>query len=450
MYPEVSGSGTSKNVAMLIGTPGLRLWASLVGGPIRGFCRFSANLMIVVAGSNVYTVSNTGASTLIGVVSTTNALVGMASNGTLVMCVCGLAGYTIDPIAGTVTQISNIAFTGADVVYFEDGYFVFNKPGTGRFQITQLYSTNIDSLDFATAEGAPDNLVTLVVDHREVWLFGETSTEVFYNSGNVDFPFERIQGAFIETGCAAKFSAAKTDNGVMWLAADERGQGIVMKSNGYRGDRISTHGVETAIASYSRIDDAIGYTYQQEGHVFYMLTFPTANATWCFDVTSGEWHERIYRKPSDASWNRHRSQCQIAFANEVLVGDWENGNIYVLDLDYYTDNGDALPAIRQTPHLSQGGLWQFFSRLWVDMEVGVGNVSGSGVDPQVMLQWSDDGGRTWSNEYWTSAGKLGEYRTRAIWNRLGKARDRVWRVTVTDPVKRIFINGHVDFTVGTS
>jgi hypothetical protein len=150
------------------------------------------------------------------------------------------------------------------------------QPGTQQFQITQLLTTNIDPLDFASAEGAPDLLISLIVDHREVWLFGETSTEVFFNSGNADFPLERIQGAFIQQGCAAKNTPARFGGSVVWLTANEQGQGMVVKAQGYQPVRISTHAVEYAINQYASIDDAIGFSYQCEGHSFYVLTFPTA------------------------------------------------------------------------------------------------------------------------------------------------------------------------------
>ncbi len=211
-------------------------------------------------------------------------------------------------------------------------------------------------------------------------------------------------------------------------------------ANGYRPTRISTHAEEFAWSQYERIDDAIGYTYQQEGHVFYVLTFPMGNATWVYDASTQLWHERAWRNPADASLNRHRSNCQMAFGGKIIVGDWENGNLYSLDLDTYTDNGAILPAIRQAPHYSSGdNTWMIFDRFWLDLETGIGLATGQGSDPMVMIAWSDDGGHTFPNEVMVPAGKVGEYRRRAVVPRVWKSRDRVWRVTITDPVKRILI-----------
>jgi hypothetical protein len=452
LYPEASesGPGPSKGPAALIGTPGLALWSTLAGGGVRGLLRFSASLAIAVVGSNVYTVTTAGVGTLIGTVAGGSGPVSMASNGTVVMLVTGSSGYVVTPSASTVTAITDSDFTGADVVYFLDGYFVFNKPGTGQFQITQLYGTAIDGLDFATAEGSPDLLVSLIVDHRELWLLGENSVEIYFNSGNNDFPFERVNGAFIEMGCAAKSSAAKLDNSVFWLTADDRGQGIVVRAVGYQPQRVSTHAIEFAIARYSRIDDAVAYTYQQEGHSFYVLTFPTANATWVYDASTNLWHERAWRDPADGTLGRHRSQVHMAFADSNIVGDWETGKLYRLDLDTFTDDGSPIARIRSCPHLSSDLKWQFFTALQIDMETGVGLDSGQGSDPQAMLQYSDDGGFTWSNEVWAPMGKLGERKRRVRWRRLGKSRDRVFKVTITDPVKVVIVGASIQVTVGAS
>jgi hypothetical protein len=444
LFPEASGSGTSKAIAMLLGTPGLTLFSTLAGGGVRGCLRFTKTQSIVVVGGNVYSVDTSGVGTLIGTIVNRLTPVSMASNGTTVMLVTGPEGYTITPnitpSLSTVVQIVNSAFLGADVVQYFDGYFFFNQPGTGRYQITGLLSQTINALDFATAEGSPDLLISLIVNQREGWLFGESSIEVVFDSGSSLFPFQRIQGAFIEQGCAAKFSPAKSSTAIFWLSADDRGQGMVMKAVGYQPQRISTHAIEFAISQYSRIDDAIGYTYQQEGHSFYVLTFPTGNATWVYDESTQLWHERAWRNPADASLNRHRSNCQMAFAGKVIVGDWETGKLYQLNLDAYDDNGDILPAIRQCAHLATADdTLQIFHRLWIDMETGVGLSTGQGSDPQVMLEWSDDAGHNFPNQMWASAGKVGEFRRRVNFRRLGKSRDRVWRVTITDPVKRVLI-----------
>lgn len=505
LYPEVSGTGTSKTPAMLIGTPGRKLFASLPDYPCRGSINIDNTTSIAVMGASVFTVKIDGTYKKIGNIVRASTLVSMASNGQEIMMVTGKNGYSISLLdvkttdqtgkvttvpKYTLTPIINSAFVGGDTVGFFDGYFMFNMPGTQEFQITGLYSETIAPLDFASAEGSPDLLISLIIDHREAWLFGQYSTEVFYDSGNADFPFERIQGAFIEQGCAAPHSVAKMDNTVFWLTADERGQGTVQKAVGYTPQRISDHALEFAIQGYSRIDDAEAYTYQQEGHSFYVLTFPSGNATWVFDAATNLWHQRAYRDPNTGSLGRERSRTHMVFNGLHIVGDYQTGNLYQLDLNTYTDGGDIMPAIRQFPHMSDSkGRWQFFQSLWIDMEVGVGGVvvekilpyqgwlsndntgavlsntssaqyhsndgspgtSKSTVDyPALILEWSDDGGHSFAEHarLKVSMGKIGERKARAKFRRLGKSRDRVWRVIVTDPVKRVFIGGDVEMRTG--
>ena len=436
LYPEVSGSGSSLSVAALYGTPGLALWGNFGAGPVRGVIRFSTTALIVISGSAAYSVTTTGIPTLL-----TGSLfwgpdpVSLASNGTIIMVVTGgTDGYFIDPAAGTVALITDPDFKGGGNVGFLDGYFVWNVPDTGQFQYSQLYGQMIDPLDFATAEGSPDDIVASIVNYRELWLFGENSTEVWYNQGDLDNAFTRIQGAFMEVGCAAANSVAKMDNTVFWLGADDRGQGIIYRATGYTPQRISTHAIEWAIGQYSDITDAVGYTYQQEGHQFYVLSFPTGNATWVYDAATDLWHERAWRD-INGGLNRHRSNCQAAFGGLVLVGDWENGNIYSMALDVFSDNGAVIPRIRAAAYVTNDdNNWMTFDMLHLDMETGVTGVA--------VLQWSDDDGKTWSNELQAGLGVIGET-VRVRWRRLGKSRARVFRVTITDSVRVAIVGASI-------
>jgi hypothetical protein len=368
--------------------------------------------------------------------------VSIADNGTQIFLACNGPSYIYNEVTNVFAQITDPDFPGAVTVGYLDGYFVFNEPDSQKVWVTQLLDgTSVDPLDFASAEGSPDGLVAVNVDHREAWLFGTDSIEVWYDAGQADFPLTRIQGAFNEIGCVAAFSIAKLDNGLFWLGTDARGQGIVYRANGYTGVRVSTHAIEYAIAQYGNIADAIAYTYQQEGHAFYVLTFPSANATWVYDVATQAWHERAGWNTSLGEFTRHRSNCQCNFGGNTVVGDYENGNIYTLDLDVYADNGGIQKWLRSWRALptGQNNLKRTAQHsLQLDCESGTGLITGQGSDPEIMLRWSDDGGHTWSNEHLSKMGKIGEYYRRVFWRRLGmtlKLRDRVYEVSMTDPVK---------------
>lgn len=441
LVPELDPEG--KSPIALYGTPGLTRFADTTTGAGRGMHVADGRLFAAV-GRTLYEIDSAGAATARGSLGTSCGPVVFADNGKQLVAVDGTYGYRVTLSDNTFFGLFSEEWSKATHVAFHDGYFVLNESDTGKFVVSSLYDTDIDALDFATAEGSPDKLASLLVDHRELWLFGEDTTEVWYNSGAADFPFARLDGAFIEHGCAAPYSPAKADNAVFWLSRDRTGHGHVMRAQGYQPQIVSTRSVEHAIQGYGTISDARGYTYQQGGHTFYVLTFPAADATWVYDVATQLWHERMWW---DGTEHRHRGECYAFAYGKPLVLDHSNGKIYEFDLDSYTDDGAAIRSIRRTQHHQQLGARIFWAQLQVDMETGVGLSSGQGSDPQAMLRWSDDGGRTWSSEHWRSFGKLGEYRARAIWRRLGQSRDRVYELTVTDPVKRVIVDAWADVEV---
>ena len=437
LFPEIIPEG-GKEPAFLQRAPGLRLLVTVGNGPVRGMVNVG-RYCYVVSGNELYKVDANWSSTYIGHITGTGP-VSISDNGTQIFIACNGPSYIYNTLTNILQLISDADFPGAVTVGYLDGYFVFNEPNSQRVWVTALLDgTSIDPLDFASAEGSPDELVALIVDHREVWLFGSNSVEVWYDAGTSDFPLQRIQGAFNEIGCVAPYSIAKLDNGLFWLGQDARGRGIVYRADGYNGRRVSTHAIEWQIQQYSSLSDAIGYSYQQDGHSFYVLTFPQANATWVFDAATGAWHERACWVNSQ--FVRHCGNCYVSFNNENVIGDYQNGNLYAFDTNVYTDNSQiqrwlrswrALPTgqnnLKRTSHHS----------LQLDCESGIGIVTGQGVDPQVMLRWSDDGGHTWSNEHWRSMGAIGQFGARVIWRRLGmttKLRDRVYEISGTDPVK---------------
>jgi len=372
LYPEICE--VDQSVVALYGTPGSRKLCTVPGeGGIRAVYTPSSGKMIAVRGDTVYRIDgNWNYVACIGTLLTKSGRVSIADNGTIAAIVDGIYGYTMNLATSVVERITSESFAGgANIVQFLDGYFVFNRPDTQVFFWSDLYSSNVDGLSFASAEGAPDILVSLIVDHRECWMFGDTSTEVFVNTGDPDQPIQRMNGAFLEHGCAAPHSVAKLDNTVFWVGKDSNGQGTIWRANGYTPQRISTHAIEFAIQGYARISDAIAYTYQQDGHAFYVLTFPSANKTWCYDAATQMWHERSYRDTTTGNLGRHRSNCCAFFGGVHVVGDYSDGRIYALDPDYFTDDGDPLVALRSAANLKNAGKRLFHRSILIEVENGV-------------------------------------------------------------------------------
>jgi hypothetical protein len=450
LFPEIIPEG-GKEPAFLQRTPGLTPLLTLGLGvdAVRGLWAFG-DFMYAVCGNKLYKIDAAYTATELGSIAGTGP-VSMADNGTQLAIAANGPGYIYNATTNVFQQVTTPGYPGAVTVGYLDGYFVFNQPDSQLIWVTSLLDgTVIDPLDFASAEGDPDDVVGIIVDHREVWVFGTNTVEVWYNAGTADFPLQRIQGAFNEIGCAAPYSIAKMDNGLFWLGKDARGHGMVFRANGYSGQRISTHAVEWQIQQYSDMSDAIGYTYQQDGHSFYVLVFPSADTTWVYDVATQAWHERAGWH--NGAWTRHRGNCQVFFNGETIVGDFENGKLYAMRPDVYADDDRPQRWLRSWRALPTGtnDLKRTAQHsLQLDCQTGVGLNLGQGSDPEVMLRWSDDGGHTWSFEHWRKMGKIGNFGFRTIWRRLGmtdKLRDRVYEVSGTDPVKIAIMGAELDAT----
>lgn len=355
-----------------------------------------------------------------------------------------VASTTIYALNFSVMPTTDGPFQGADVVDIVDNYFVYNRPNTQQFGSTSPLSPISPALSFSSKDGAPDNLVSIIVDHREVYLLGEVSSEVWVDSGLFPFAFQRIPGTSTQHGIAAKFSVARIGNSFAYLSKNVRGQSQIMMMNGYTPTRISTHAVENTLIN-KFVTDARAWTYQLEGHEVYVISFPTLDLTWAYDVSTGMWHKWLWVDQNNV-FHRHRGNCHASFQGLNLVGDHTNGQIYKLDSTNYTDNGGEIRRVRRAPHLISDYQRQYFSELQIHFQPGIGLPDGSA--PQAMCRWSDDGGSTYSNEHWTSIGVQGAYKNRAIWRRLGQSRDRIFEVVVTDPINAVITAANLKAEAG--
>ena len=352
-------------------TPGLRLLGALPKGPVRAIKQCTTGGIYAVGGDTVYQVHADWTATSLGTISGGRPYpVSMQDNGLTMVVVDGTAGgWTIDLPSNAFAAITQNTFYGADKVDYLDTYLIFNKPGTPQFYWTDSLSTNFDPLWFTNKESFSDLLVTLAVAKREIWLLGDRTTEVWTNVGAADIPFQEVSGVFVDHGCAAKYSPATYDDTVYWLSGDRAGQGIVLAGAGYQTKKISTWAIEAELTKYPKISDAIGFTYSLAGHVCYVLTFPTADATWVYDTTTGQWHEWLWID-NDGVEHRHRANCAYACNGIVVAGDWENGNLYAVENSVYTDNGQPIKRQRSFPHLINGLDRVFYRQFVADIESG--------------------------------------------------------------------------------
>lgn len=531
MYPERNQAETFQPVpdsqaitpVTYYQTPGLR---TVGDAPIsegnRQSYRATNGALYVVVGPNVYAVSSTFAYTPLGSIPDGASPVVFTDNGLAIVIVDGShIGYAIDMATDDFGPITDPSFLGANSVAQQDGFFIFNNPGTNQFYLSlsnatfamltgvtgrilagsivsggtgygdgtytnvpltggtgtgaaatiivaggivtsvtltdagggytlndtlsassgdlggsgsgfaygaDQVATAFDPLDIGTKSSSADPITNVVTIHGVLWLIGQLSSEVWAPSGAADFYYQRIPGAVINHGCAAVYSMTQMDVSLFWLSEDAQGNGIIVRAQDTTITRISTNAIEEAIQGYSRISDAIGFCQQVDGHSFLVMTFPTADVTWSYDLSTGQWHRRA-SIDGNGILHRWRANC-FAFAYGMnLVGDYQNGRLYQLSGSLFTDDGTPVPRIVSFPHITNGGNRVMYRQFQAKMQVGYQVGGETSEAPVAYLSWSDDGGVTYGNAAGQSIGATGQYIVSPQWQRLGMARDRVFKLT---------------------
>lgn len=448
-YPEADQTKKSdeRGYIALYPTPGLVAKVTLAAAAeVRGLYVFGS-FLYAVSGAQLYEIDTSYTATNVGTLLTSSGQVKFTDNNIGIYFCDGIQRYSFVH-GGALTLRSDGGFTGANWVDEQDGFIIYNNPAANSQQwgCTDVDVATSGALNESFKDAYSDPLLALISDHREVFLLGSKTTEIWQNAGTQPFPFQRSVTTTLMHGIVAKFSLARFGESFAFVSQDARGQNVVVMMNGYSVQRISTHAVETGLAT-GIVSDAFAYTYQWKGHEFYVLTLPTQNITWVFDLATQMWHQWLSRDTRNVL-NRHRSNCHVMFNEKHVVGDYTNGKLYELSDTVYTEDGQPIPCIRRARHLVNDLKRIFYRELQIQFQPGVGIQVGQGSDPQAMLRWSDDGGSTWSNEHWVGIGRVGAYKNRARWTRLGQARDRVFEVTVSDPVFRAVISANLNADTG--
>lgn len=495
VYPQTvitAGSGFSWSVNQSQNIPSQTLYANPAD------CIFTASIAFASGISTMTVTAITSGSLHVG---ETIQGSGIALGTVIIALGTGTGGtgtYILNPVSQTISSTTMYAlpfsvlpttdgaFQGGGVVDVNDNYFIYTRPDSQQFAVTDLLSPITQPLSFASKFTSPDNLVSLIADNGQVYLLGEKSSEVWVDQGTFPMAYQRVPGSSNQQGIIAPYSVARVGNFFCYVSQNIRGQNQVVLMNGYIPQRVSTHAVEqTLLDKYTA--DAIAYTYQLEGHEVYVVTFPTIDITWAYDLTTNLWHKWLWTDSTN-NYHRHRSNCAAVFQDIVVVGDWQNGNLYQLNQAEYTDAGSEIRRLRRAPHLVADLQRQYFDELQIQFQPGVGTggfsrdrniylgspyiiplatpltityqqiyVLGNAgqitttdilFNPKAMLRWSNDGGSTWSKEYWQDIGQQGKYTHRAIWRRLGMARDRIFEVVVTDPIKAVIVSANLKGSQG--
>jgi hypothetical protein len=437
---------SQRGTYMLLSMPGLRPVALLPSGPVRGLYTATNGRVFAATSTTLFEVFAGWTFLSRGTIHTGTAPASFTDDGVhMVFTVDGIGyGYNL-----TTNALTTLPLTGPQTfgqLGYIDGRIVCNEPGTRHFWYTPILDAlTWPALSFYSAEARPDLLVTLLVDHRELWLFGTQSLEVWFSTGDALSPFARMQNVFIEQGIETPHSVDTLDNTLFWLGGSPRGAGPMWTVNGYQPVRVSTHAVESAMAGMPTVGDAIVSTARHGGHAWVVWDFPSGGETWAFDTATQAWAEW----PSllaDGSFTNYPSNTHCSAFGEHLFGDRNTGQLYIWDIEYHRFGTAPRVCRRTSPHVRNEQKRLRYTQFRLEAESGVG-LDGSppvGVDPQVMLRYSVDGGHSWSQGRWRSAGKSGKAQQQLCWYNLGQHRQMAFEATQTDPCKVAWLAAYLE------
>ncbi len=440
-YLETSPEN-GRTPAALFPTPGMSTFCTL-GAPSKALRVVDGRLFSVSAGT-LEEIARDGARTARGSVTNTG-YARLIDNGLQLLVLTGSGAFSLQLDTNVLTSISNANLAQSKHAVVIDGYGVFLEEGTQRVRVTSPYDfTAVDGLDFASAEGLPDNAVTLAALNRELWIFGERSTEIWFDSGDANFPFQRNSNTFLEFGCASARSVCKLDGSLYWIGRASDGRSSCFRANGYQPEIIAHHGIAKHLEAADRaggLSQAWAYTYHERGHPFYVLTLPSINKTFAYDPLSGTWHERSFYSSLSVD-KYHPALDAVTFEGRTVVAVESTPLLADLSESTLTDFGGPIVRTRVCPAIHAGQKRLVISCFELLLQSGIGREDG--LNPVVKMRQSRDGGQSFDGWRTETAGAIGRTDRRVSFRRLGEAINRVIEVQVSDPVKWVVLGATVD------
>lgn len=440
------GGQTAGGLKCLYGTPGLKVFSALPESPTRGSC-WTGTRAFAVGGTKLVELAADGTQTVRGTIANDATAVSIAASNIQLLIVSAGKAYCYTLATNVLVEVTD-QLAGVPVrAQYSDGYFIVCFKDSNKFQISGILDgTNWPGIQVNAVSVFPENITSILVLHRELWVFGGQHIQPYQDTGSTEI-FDVIPGALIEQGNIATFGPCRVDNTAFWIGQDERGAFTAWRAQGYTPQRISTHAVEIALRSYANVADMVSYAYQDGGHLFWVLYVPGADCSWVYDVAENQWHKRDFWTGN--GYEPHHSWNHMYAFGKHLVGDWRSGNVYEMSMAYLDDAGSPIRRLRRTPTVSNEMDWIYHAQLTVDFATGLGPqppfMTGDNAPrpPQAMLRWSDDRGQTWSNVHTVGCGFAGQFNTRAVWRRLGRSRYRVYELTVTDPIPWSIVDAYL-------
>jgi hypothetical protein len=444
LYPKLQSPG-DKNKISLYSCPGLKFLVSNGSGACRSNGVTFKEKLYFVAGADLISIDSAGVSATIGTLNTSGGRVSLVAGRDYLALVDGTDGYTWNDTTFAIVSDLDFPASPSHITYL-DGYFIVNKGSSDEFYISTVEDpTAWAALDFATAEASPDDVLAHVATDKDLLLCGETTSQVYYDSKNPDFPFDPYPNGVIQMGIEAKHTLVSSLHGAFWLGRTREGEIKVVNVKGLQINVISSDDITWQISQFTDASDAIAWIEQDGDRTLYVITFPTADKTYCYDVGLPKevgWFEK-------KSWNvgRWRASGYGAIGSKRIIGDYVSSDFYTLDFNTFDENGNILERIRRAQIIHSEKKDITIYEFLLDLQVGVGITTGQGSDPQIMLRYSHDGGDVWESELWEDLGKKGKRNIEVYWSKLGAERDWLFEVKVTDPVEVNIIAAYGDIEV---
>lgn len=442
---ESQGAQTQRSY---FGTPGLSIFATLPSGPVRAEFN-TGTRQFTVGGSTLYEVYADGHQDVRGDVGIDGGPASIAASNIQLLIISAGRAFCLTLATNVLVEVTALLAGVPMQAEYSDGYFIVCFRDSNKFQVSDILDgTTWPGIQVNAVSVFPENIVGIIVSHRELWVFGSQHIQPYQDTGT-DQIFDVIPGALIDTGLISTFGRNLVDNTIFWVSQDQRGARQAWRASGYTPQRISTHAVETALSSYANVSGLVSYAYQDGGHLFWALYVPSADCTWVYDVAESLWAKRAEWNQQTATWGPHRSWNHMYAFGKHLVGDWKTGNIYEMSLGFLDDNGVNIRRLRRSPTLVNEMAWVYHAELTVDFATGLGpqppllDGDGNPRPPQAMLRWSDNRGSTWSNEHVENCGMAGQFNTRVIWRRLGRSRYRIYELSLSDPIPWVIVDAYL-------
>lgn len=432
-YPELLPGGKSEFTIQSF--PGQSLFGS-ESGDDRGSWEMQ-NVAYRVAGETLFEVSSSGGHTDRGTIPGLSRCTFADDGRNLIICTNGRI-FQLTQATNVLIEVSDTNIVGSTAVTFLNNKFIYTNVDIDAgidFVVSDVGDgTSASGLNAGAVEDDPGKLVLAYAFEDLVYMFTERTTPLYWNNGESQPPLDPVTGRVIEkVGLDALHSVANTDDFVYWLGDDKS----VYRAISGNAQAISSIPVAHAIEGYFKTSDAVGYTFRMEGQNFYVLSFPTEGKTWCLSESLGI--DGWFNLSADTNRGRYNATSHMFVYNKHLLADVTSGDLYQLDVNEFTNNTQPIQRIRTLSSIHGGLIKQpgkrlEMSRFELIMKKGVGLITGQGEDPQIIIEYSVDGGQSFAQGDHVRVGRLGETNLKVEWFKMLSFYDLIIRITTSDPV----------------